>query len=404
LRTHPYFLYDAVNDSRTRPAHAAMDGFVAKHDDPVWKTWTPPCGYQCRCRRIALTEAQAKELMADDEVRVGTDRDLYAARQKALRDGPDAGWDYSPCDVPNAGLVKATKKSATTPLAQPPVTKEIKPPPAKADRPRTLQEWVERGAKLREELDKEVGARIGGIPSYSQRQEWKLAFNRRLAKRQGGVTLRTAPAGEAAGSTRTASQTYGDTIACDALRDAAKFYPSDWLAYSNKAGLIRTLGEEGRAWALHNPDIHGFMYEGVWVRPGEALLKVTADTPGITLVHELGHRLQSTVPGLDKYYQQVHTKRTMGTEAKSLRELTGCGYEATEKARPDKYINPYFGRVTTPYVGPRNASTMAEGEAMEMLPMSMQHFAPDAESYDLAYFARNDRELFDLTLSLLLEY
>ncbi|MBV5274082.1 MAG: hypothetical protein JZU52_10695 [Lamprocystis purpurea] len=31
----PWFLYDAVNDSRTRPAHSAMDG----------KTWDPlrPC-------------------------------------------------------------------------------------------------------------------------------------------------------------------------------------------------------------------------------------------------------------------------------------------------------------------------------------------------------------------------
>jgi len=42
----PWFLYDAVNDSRTRPSHAAMDGFVARYDDPIWKNWTPPCGYQ----------------------------------------------------------------------------------------------------------------------------------------------------------------------------------------------------------------------------------------------------------------------------------------------------------------------------------------------------------------------
>lgn len=42
----PYFMYDAVNDSRTRPAHAAMHGHIARHDDPIWSTWTPPCGYQ----------------------------------------------------------------------------------------------------------------------------------------------------------------------------------------------------------------------------------------------------------------------------------------------------------------------------------------------------------------------
>ena len=44
--SHPWYLYDAVNDSRTRPSHAAMDGFMARHDDPVWAKWTPPSGYQ----------------------------------------------------------------------------------------------------------------------------------------------------------------------------------------------------------------------------------------------------------------------------------------------------------------------------------------------------------------------
>jgi SPP1 gp7 family putative phage head morphogenesis protein len=29
--------------------HAAMDGFRARHDDPVWRTHFPPYGYQCRC-------------------------------------------------------------------------------------------------------------------------------------------------------------------------------------------------------------------------------------------------------------------------------------------------------------------------------------------------------------------
>ena len=59
LKRRPFFQYDAINDSRTRPAHAAMDNYIARHDDPVWRRWTPICGYRCRCVRIALTEAQA---------------------------------------------------------------------------------------------------------------------------------------------------------------------------------------------------------------------------------------------------------------------------------------------------------------------------------------------------------
>jgi len=52
-------MYDAINDRRTRPAHAAMDGYIAPHDDPIWNTWYPLNGYRCRCSVIALSERQA---------------------------------------------------------------------------------------------------------------------------------------------------------------------------------------------------------------------------------------------------------------------------------------------------------------------------------------------------------
>lgn len=102
----PYLLYDAVNDSRTRPAHAAMDGFVAKRDDPIWSTWRPPCGYQCRCRTIALTEEQAARYIAIDQEAM-KDRDRLDARSRAVAEGPDAGWEYDLCADPNAGTERA---------------------------------------------------------------------------------------------------------------------------------------------------------------------------------------------------------------------------------------------------------------------------------------------------------
>lgn len=43
----PYLMYDAINDSRTRPSHLAMDGVIRPVDDPIWKTHTPPLGHRC---------------------------------------------------------------------------------------------------------------------------------------------------------------------------------------------------------------------------------------------------------------------------------------------------------------------------------------------------------------------
>lgn len=58
----PYFQYHTVGDDRVRPAHAQMDGYIARRDDPVWDTWWPPNGFNCRCTvtAISVEEAEAK--------------------------------------------------------------------------------------------------------------------------------------------------------------------------------------------------------------------------------------------------------------------------------------------------------------------------------------------------------
>jgi len=52
----PYWQYIAVMDIRTRPAHAALNGKIFRHDDVFWDTHHPPLGFRCRCRTRAFTE------------------------------------------------------------------------------------------------------------------------------------------------------------------------------------------------------------------------------------------------------------------------------------------------------------------------------------------------------------
>lgn len=83
-RKRPFLMWDAINDSRTRPEHKAMDGFIAPIDSPVWRVWRCPAGHNCRCSRIALTEAQAVRR----GYKVGNQPDPKAA--------PDPQWSGDP--------------------------------------------------------------------------------------------------------------------------------------------------------------------------------------------------------------------------------------------------------------------------------------------------------------------
>ena len=85
LKRRPFFQYDAINDSRTRPSHMAMDNFIAPADDGVWKIWTPPSGYRCRCIRIALSAAEARA------------RGWNGSTQP-VPSNPDAGWGHHPLE------------------------------------------------------------------------------------------------------------------------------------------------------------------------------------------------------------------------------------------------------------------------------------------------------------------
>jgi SPP1 gp7 family putative phage head morphogenesis protein len=88
-KDRPYLMYDAINDSRTRPAHLALDGVIRAIDDPFWLTHSPMCGYRCRCSLRSLSDTQA-------QARSHGDNGLN--KQPQLPDGtpanPDQGWDY----------------------------------------------------------------------------------------------------------------------------------------------------------------------------------------------------------------------------------------------------------------------------------------------------------------------
>ena len=64
----PAMEFSALLDSRTRPNHAAAHGLIAATNDPIWKTFAAPIGYNCRCsvETISRWELEAKGLLRKD--------------------------------------------------------------------------------------------------------------------------------------------------------------------------------------------------------------------------------------------------------------------------------------------------------------------------------------------------
>ncbi len=92
----PYLMYVAINDSRVRPSHLALNRIIRHIDDPFWLKYYAPWDFMCRCTIIALTEEQALKygITADDDLPVIADNN---------------GWSTSPLTFGEMQSVVDTK-------------------------------------------------------------------------------------------------------------------------------------------------------------------------------------------------------------------------------------------------------------------------------------------------------
>jgi len=100
LSARPYFMYDAVNDSRTRPQHLGWDGLVLPADDPFWDTHYPPNGWGCRCSVVSVSpeEMEAEDLTVSSRPGKETYEWVNPATGvvEDVPEGIDPGWAYNP--------------------------------------------------------------------------------------------------------------------------------------------------------------------------------------------------------------------------------------------------------------------------------------------------------------------
>ncbi len=97
LKARPYWRYVAVRDGATRPAHRKMHDKIFHHANPIWRTWYPPNGFNCRCQVVALSrrEIQRDGLEVIDEDLTGSSFEVVDEETGAIqlfRLTPDKNW------------------------------------------------------------------------------------------------------------------------------------------------------------------------------------------------------------------------------------------------------------------------------------------------------------------------
>jgi SPP1 gp7 family putative phage head morphogenesis protein len=97
-----------------------------------------------------------------------------------------------------------------------------------------------------------------------------------------------------------------------------------------------------------------------------------------TVVHEIGHALENYSSSWVNSRTEWMAQRTAGEQARPLRELRpDSGYQADEVAKPDKFRDPYIGKV------------YADRGASEVFSMGLQYLYEDPGA-----FARKDPDMF----------
>lgn len=57
----PFLRYQTAGDDSVRDEHRALDGVTKRVEDPFWRTYYPPNGWNCRCEAIQVPDDNAQE-------------------------------------------------------------------------------------------------------------------------------------------------------------------------------------------------------------------------------------------------------------------------------------------------------------------------------------------------------
>ena len=180
-----------------------------------------------------------------------------------------------------------------------------------------------------------------------------------------------------------ATNLVGRSELVERVKDVGQLFPASWIARSDKMGVVQVLSALGEGG--YRPNL---------LTGGGALM---LSQEYYLVMHELSHRIQHVLPGLDDLFQELHYRRVGGKARRLLSEVyPDDGYGTSDYFRDGGYLTAYFGRE---YDHP-NAGKYG---AMELMPMSFE-YALSANDAKVLKLIDDDRELFDFVMGALFHY
>jgi len=374
----PYLMYDAINDTRTRPQHAAWDGKVLRWDHPWWSTHAPLNGWGCRCSVIQLDRQQLDDAGLEPSPEPETaHREWTNPRTGEVSQVPvgiDPGWAYNP----GRSRLQRTRQLMSEKARAQGALGATAAAAAEGGRLATLDAALGTG---RQRVD-EIREAAGSIEAFRRTLRERLNEQRPTGER-----ARTAGRGKAAGL----------------VQEASTWFPDTWTRGADAAGPLYVRTEQRRGWQITIP--HALEGKKVrlpkWGRvTGEAGAGYIAAGRARVALHEYVHRLQFAHPELDDYFQRLHERRTGGETPQSLATLTRKPFPASERAQPDDYVDPYTGKV---YPSTSQGEYRGRAGALEVMTTAYEKLLVDSRD-ELERYLDSDRELLDLAVGLLFEY
>lgn len=385
VSTRPYWMYDAINDSRTRPTHLALDNTILRYDHPFWKTHYTPNGYRCRCTIISLTEAQAKK------------RGITTVPPDAE---PDEGWAYNVGEDYSGGIDRALDTTVNT---------------LKAKTPRVTAK-VDKTAAAIKQVAKDAAPTLDDVMDAGRKQLAKMNPDdpREFDKHLRELLVTKVAKGEVGLTNMADRKTIRDHAkkhlegqAFKLIDDKSSVKPEAYRQY-----LLESLPLPAR-WLKKVAERYPTLtvkhsWDRAYADQDRGLLSMNWANKS-TMLHEFLHLVQVANPEIEDMARAMHRERTKGAGLKKLKDLTGvAGYADNEVTREDKYFAPYMGReyATTKFGKYRT------DEPLEIITMALQaligEFAGQAEKSG-GFAMRNnmlkkDRETAAFALGLLLKY